>query len=374
MEKKQENPMENMIFPNEIPPPAFGGGGGGGGSIFDMAGTSCEAAGGGDKWGSSLGFMDLLGIHQDFVAPSLFDSFIQSPMLPPPSSAELAAVFNHRRRRHDLVLNELDNNTKHLHQGSLLSPETSAAPESSEVLNNPATPNSSSICSFSNEQPANDKQNKTGDHDDEDKTKKPLKPKKKNQKKQREPIFAFMTKSEIDHLDDGYRWRKYGQKAVKNSSYPRSYYRCTTAGCGVKKRFERSSDDPTTVVTTYEGQHIHPCPIMPRGAIGFAVDSSSFGAPSFVVPQPQYLHHNHHHQQQQQQQQLQPYIYTSSPSLNITTMSSNLIHNPSFNGFFQEKPRFNNPNPSALALRDHGLLQDIVHTPMRREAKEEDDQ
>ena len=48
-----------------------------------------------------------------------------------------------------------------------------------------------------------------------------LKPKKKNQKRQREPRFAFMTKSEVDHLDDGFRWRKYGQKAVKNSPYPR---------------------------------------------------------------------------------------------------------------------------------------------------------
>ena len=48
-----------------------------------------------------------------------------------------------------------------------------------------------------------------------------LKPKKKNQKRPREPRFAFMTKSEVDHLDDGYRWRKYGQKAVKNSPYPR---------------------------------------------------------------------------------------------------------------------------------------------------------
>ena len=48
-----------------------------------------------------------------------------------------------------------------------------------------------------------------------------LKPKKKNQKRQREPRFAFMTKSEVDHLDDGYRWRKYGQKAVKNSPFPR---------------------------------------------------------------------------------------------------------------------------------------------------------
>ena len=44
---------------------------------------------------------------------------------------------------------------------------------------------------------------------------------KKGEKKQKEPRFAFMTKSEVDHLEDGYRWRKYGQKAVKNSPYPR---------------------------------------------------------------------------------------------------------------------------------------------------------
>lgn len=39
--------------------------------------------------------------------------------------------------------------------------------------------------------------------------------------KQRVARVAFMTKSEVDHLDDGYRWRKYGQKAVKNSHFPR---------------------------------------------------------------------------------------------------------------------------------------------------------
>jgi hypothetical protein len=44
---------------------------------------------------------------------------------------------------------------------------------------------------------------------------------KKKEKKPKEPRFAFLTKSEIDHLEDGYRWRKYGQKAVKNSPYPR---------------------------------------------------------------------------------------------------------------------------------------------------------
>ncbi|XP_062180538.1 WRKY transcription factor 23-like [Phragmites australis] len=84
--------------------------------------------------------------------------------------------------------------------------------------------------------------------------------KKRGEKKAREPRVAFRTKSEVDHLEDGYRWRKYGQKAVKNSSYPRSYYRCTAARCGVKKQVERSQQDPSSVITTYEGQHTHPSP------------------------------------------------------------------------------------------------------------------
>ncbi|CAK9177798.1 unnamed protein product [Ilex paraguariensis] len=50
------------------------------------------------------------------------------------------------------------------------------------------------------------------------------------------PRFAFQTRSADDILDDGFRWRKYGQKAVKNSIYPRSYYRCTHHTCNVKKQ------------------------------------------------------------------------------------------------------------------------------------------
>lgn len=33
--------------------------------------------------------------------------------------------------------------------------------------------------------------------------------------------FAFKTKSDIEILDDGYKWRKYGKKKVKNSPNPR---------------------------------------------------------------------------------------------------------------------------------------------------------
>nr|QFI57431.1 WRKY36 [Glycyrrhiza glabra] len=153
---------------------------------------------------------------------------------------------------------------------------------------------------------------------------------KKKEKKPREPRFAFLTKSEIDNLEDGYRWRKYGQKAVKNSPYPRSYYRCTSQKCGVKKRVERSYQDPSIVMTTYEGQHNHHCPATLRGNAMlmsspipslFAGSTSSSMGPTSLVPQdflsqlliPSYnsstqndhqimLHQNLIPQQQQQQQ------------------------------------------------------------------------
>lgn len=34
---------------------------------------------------------------------------------------------------------------------------------------------------------------------------------------------AFHTRSSEDILDDGYKWRKYGQKSVKNSKHPRYF-------------------------------------------------------------------------------------------------------------------------------------------------------
>ncbi|PKI60327.1 hypothetical protein CRG98_019263 [Punica granatum] len=80
----------------------------------------------------------------------------------------------------------------------------------------------------------------------------------KGGKKVRRPRFAFQTRSQVDILDDGYRWRKYGQKAVKNNKFPRSYYRCTYQGCNVKKQVQRLTRDESVVVTTYEGTHTHP--------------------------------------------------------------------------------------------------------------------
>jgi len=62
--------------------------------------------------------------------------------------------------------------------------------------------------------------------------------------------------------DDGFNWRKYGQKQVKGSEFPRSYYKCTYPNCPVKKKVERSIDDDHVVSIIYKGQHSHQ-PIRP---------------------------------------------------------------------------------------------------------------
>ncbi|CAN1121159.1 WRKY transcription factor 1 [Linum perenne] len=75
-----------------------------------------------------------------------------------------------------------------------------------------------------------------------------------------EPRVVVKTLSEEDIVNDGYRWRKYGQKMVKGNPNPRSYYRCSSPGCPVKKHVERASHDPKVVITSYEGEHDHDMP------------------------------------------------------------------------------------------------------------------
>jgi len=65
--------------------------------------------------------------------------------------------------------------------------------------------------------------------------------------------------SVITPAEDGYNWRKYGQKQVKNSEHPRSYYKCTHPNCPVKKKVERSQEGHITEIV-YKGSHSHPLP------------------------------------------------------------------------------------------------------------------
>ncbi|XP_047318089.1 probable WRKY transcription factor 48 [Impatiens glandulifera] len=303
--------------------------------IYDDGGVDGEILKGSS---SSFGFMDMLGIS-DSYNPFLFDLFQPPPVLPLPSPAS-----------------------------------------TSEVVNTPVTPNSPAASNYEAVEAGSLDDEEDEDERNQDKTKKQLKPKKKKQKTEREPRFAFMTKSEVDQLDDGYRWRKYGQKAVKNSPYPRSYYRCTFASCGVKKRVERSSDDPSIVITTYEGTHKHPCPVTQRGInIGMfpGTANSMFGGggggaggggsinnSSFVMPQLQAAAHNQYHDFHDHMIN-QPYfennITAADPHQLITTYNNSStstipITSNSIPTFLQDLLFC----PSTLMLRDQGLLQDMI--------------
>ncbi|KAL1290809.1 hypothetical protein HN51_059329 [Arachis hypogaea] len=83
---------------------------------------------------------------------------------------------------------------------------------------------------------------------------------KRNKQVEARQRVVFRTRSELEVMDDGFKWRKYGKKSVKNSPNPRNYYKCSSVGCGVKKRVERDAEDRSYVLTSYDGVHNHQSP------------------------------------------------------------------------------------------------------------------
>jgi len=180
-----------------------------------------------------------------------------------------------------------------------------------------------------------------------------------------------MTKSEIDHLEDGYRWRKYGQKAVKNSPFPRSYYRCTNSKCTVKKRVERSSADPSVVITTYEGQHCHHIGSFQRGgAVGAAAAHIHRSAAAvtlaeqmspFIPPQQLYALPRLHPQSSPSSETVVVSPASTSISLQQLNGSGDEQRRTSFSPRVSSPARSpTTPSPAIAVEKAGGLLDDMV--------------
>lgn len=60
--------------------------------------------------------------------------------------------------------------------------------------------------------------------------------------------------------EDGYTWRKYGQKEILGDDHPRMYYKCTfhdDRGCKAKKIAQRSNGNPSVIQVRYS--EVHSC-------------------------------------------------------------------------------------------------------------------
>lgn len=94
------------------------------------------------------------------------------------------------------------------------------------------------------------------------------------------------TQIRMDHnlIDDGHQWRKYGQKAILNSEFPRNYFRCThkiDQGCLATKQVQKVQDAPPLYRTIYQGQHT--CKNLILKSPSLILDSPSPGDSSILV-------------------------------------------------------------------------------------------
>ncbi|KAH7686276.1 WRKY domain-containing protein [Dioscorea alata] len=85
---------------------------------------------------------------------------------------------------------------------------------------------------------------------------------KKGRREVKKRVVTVPVTGEAAPSTDTWAWRKYGQKPIIGSPYPRNYYRCSSwKGCTARKQVERSRVDPTLLVVTYSSGHNHSWPL-----------------------------------------------------------------------------------------------------------------
>ncbi|PIN06684.1 hypothetical protein CDL12_20747 [Handroanthus impetiginosus] len=126
---------------------------------------------------------------------------------------------------------------------------------------------------------------------------------------------------------DSWAWRKYGQKPIKGSPYPRGYYRCSSSkGCPARKQVERSKVDPTMLMVTYTCEHNHPWPAASRNhRHGIAVASGGATTASVLEEDSE--------EEEEEEEEKKPIISNQSEEVNSEDRFSNFCEFSWFTDF-----------------------------------------
>lgn len=99
-------------------------------------------------------------------------------------------------------------------------------------------------------------------------------PKPKTRKNQQKKVVLHVTADCLS--SDLWAWRKYGQKPIKGSPYPRSYYRCSSSkGCLARRQVEQSCTNSGMYIITYTAEHNHAQPTRRNSLAG--INRHKFG-------------------------------------------------------------------------------------------------
>ncbi|KAF3628687.1 putative WRKY transcription factor 27 [Capsicum annuum] len=112
-------------------------------------------------------------------------------------------------------------------------------------------------------------------------------PKYKKRKNEQKRVVLQLKADDLS--SDKWAWRKYGQKPIKGSPYPRSYYRCSSSkGCLARKQVEQSCTEHGIFIVTYTAEHNHSQPTRRNSLAGttkskFPNSKNSINSPKKIV-------------------------------------------------------------------------------------------